>query len=96
MIIKFFSFIECISESYIFAIKSNGVKICVDPSLYPELNNCGIATKGNDDQNGFICSSCYNGMHSSDPLLKFVYGENLKKDICKCKEGFYDDSGYEY
>ena len=57
---KIFSCIECMSERYIFAIKSNGVKICVDPSLYPELNNCGIAAKGNDDQNGFICSSCYN------------------------------------
>ena len=35
-------------------------------------------------------------MYSSDPLLKFVFDENLKKDICKCKEGFYDDSRYEY
>ena len=35
-------------------------------------------------------------MYSSDPLLKFVYDENLKKDICKCNEGFYDDSRYEY
>ena len=87
-----FSCIECISPKYIFAIKSNGARICVDPLQYPELHNCGIAVKGDNDQNGYICSSCYYGISSSNPELQFVYDETLKKDICKCKEGYYEDS----
>ena len=93
---KIYSCRECISLRYILAIKSNGARICVNPLLYPELHNCGIVSKANNDQNGYICSSCYYGTSSSNPLLKFVYDESLQKDICKCKEGYYDDSLIDY
>ncbi len=81
------SCIECISYDFIFILKENGAKICVNPSDYPELKNCkeGMMKNINNGEISYTCLSC------SDSNLEFVYDNNLKKEVCQCKEGYYED-----
>ena len=75
---------ECTYSSYIFAIKENGAKDCIDPSDYPELLNCLQSRKENVGENNYTCIKC------SYSDFKLVYDEEKKKYTCsECIDGYY-------
>ena len=82
---------------YIFAVKENGAKICVDPSQYPQIQKCDLSKEENiDGENDYTCISCYYNYRPEKEKLELIFDNSLKKYICKCKEGYYEDDSSDY
>ena len=78
-----YSCIECKYQAYIFAIKDNNARICVQPSSSNDLEHCQLSRKEAIGENNFTCLQC-----ESRVLLE--YDNDKKKQLCKsCKEGYY-------
>ena len=74
-------------SGYIYAIKENGVKICIDPSGYPELKNCQITKIGKNGENDYSCISCYSDINFYGGLELF-YDDKIQKKHANAKKAF--------
>ena len=83
-----YSCLKCRNNTYIFAIKDNLSKICVEQSEDLGLLYCKLSKKESNEENNFTCIECQNNM-------QLEYDEIKQKTICKkCEEGFYLDKYY--
>ena len=80
-----YSCINCPNNDYFPMIKENGVKICVKISEHQELKNCESGIIISEEEKNYTCNKC---MNNSD----FVFDNNLKKNVCKCVDGYYFDN----
>ena len=83
-----YSCIKCKFENNIFAVKSNYVKICIDPLGIPELYDCKLSKKEITGNNNYTCIECINN-------IKLEYSVFYKKEICEsCIDGYYSSRSY--
>ena len=79
----FYSCLNCISYRYIFSIKDNGSKDCVEPSDENDLYQCSYSHTENIGKNNYTCTQC-------NSIYELEYDETRKKELCKsCKKGYY-------
>ena len=79
----FYSCLKCISYRYIFTIKDNGSKDCVEPSDENDLYKCSYSHTENVGKNNYTCTQC-------NSIYELEYDETRKKELCKsCKKGYY-------
>lgn len=84
-----YSCIECISRAYIFAIKENNAKVCVEPSNYNDLGRCKLSRKESIGNYNYTCIEC-----DEDYKIVLGYDKEIEKQACICKEGYYKDYNY--
>ena len=79
-------------SSGIFAIKENGVKICVYNDYYRELTRCKFAKKEPIGKDNYTCIECEDSKE-----IVLGYDEYIEKQACLCIEGYskkYDTKSY--
>jgi len=75
--------LNCISYRYIFTIKDNGSKDCVEPSDENDLYECSYSHTENIGKNNYTCTQC-------NSIYELEYDETRKKELCKsCVKGYY-------
>ena len=74
---------DCHFYNYIFSVKDNGAKDCVEPLYENDLYKCSSSRTENIGKNNYTCTKC-----NSDYKLEF--DESKNKEICKsCIKGYY-------
>ena len=80
---------SCKKCNYVQILKDNGAFICINEDDYPILSNCLRGIKESLGENNYTCTEC-------DEEKSFIlsYDEEEKKNICKCKDGYYIYNNY--
>ena len=79
---------NCPNNEYVQIMKENGAKICIKKSQYQELNACELGSIISEEEKKYICNKCINNS-------ELVYDEDLNKNKCICKEGYFFDASQE-
>ena len=83
-----YSCVNCPNNEYVQIMKENGAKICIKKSQYQELNACELGSIISEEEKKYICNKCINNS-------ELVYDEDLNKNKCICKEGYFFDASQE-